>query len=379
VPMIADLDRHRIDFPEATSALVKVGADPAKRAMIVEVLAARKSVPAEVIPLLAEVALAPEHPAQAKALKALYRGGATQEKAQEAALRGFARVGDSSKQSAELAKLYQAYLRDTGHAKRLGVFVKVAQSADAQERELALVVLMNLATSKIADASVKAAAQKAADYSMKNSETALSLLKAIRQTRADDFALQVLTLSKSSQVEVQKEALALVKLLSLDRVRNDRKDIVKHLKYDDVLSSAQKVKGDPVLGARLFIKQGCVACHTVAKDEPPKGPYLGDIANRYKRPELIESILKPSAKIAQGFDTVVFELKNGKTLNGFVVRESGDEVEMRDLAGLLFVVKKADIEERGQSKISAMPEQLAELLTVQELASIVAYLEELSK
>jgi putative heme-binding domain-containing protein len=189
----------------------------------------------------------------------------------------------------------------------------------------------------------------------------------------------VLTLTKSSQIEVQKEATAIVKLLSLDRPRQDRKDTIKHLKYDDVLNAAQKEKGDPALGARLFVKQGCIACHTIAKSEPPKGPYLGDVANRYKRPELIESILKPSAKIAQGFETVVFALTNGKTLNGFVVRESGDEVEIRDAAGLSFTIKKADIDERTPSKISVMPEQLVDMLTVPELASILAYLEELNK
>jgi putative membrane-bound dehydrogenase-like protein len=379
VSMVADLDRHRIDIPEATTVLVKAGADPDRRAQVVDVLAARKTVPAGAIPLLTEVATAPGHPARARALKALYRGAAGQEKAYAAALRGFALISDPSKESAELAGLYKAYLRDTGHAKRLDLFVKAAQSAQAGERELGLVVLMNLASSKIANATVKAAALKAADYSMKDPQTALSLLKAIRQTRADDFDLQVLTLTKSSQAEVRKEALAVAKLLNLDRPRKDRKDTIKYLKYDDVLAAAQKEKGDPVLGARLFLKQGCVACHTVTKDEPPKGPYLGDVASRYKRPELIESILKPSAKIAQGFETILFELKDGKNLSGFVVREAGEEVEIRDPAGLRYVLKKADIEERVPSKISAMPEQLAELLTVPELASILAYLEELSK
>jgi putative membrane-bound dehydrogenase-like protein len=378
-PMAADLSRHGIDFPEATAALLKVGAVPEKRRAVVEVLAARKKIPAEAIPLLTEVAVSPDPAIRTKALKALYRGGAGQDKAIEGALRGFALVRDASKESAELAGLHNAFLRDTSHAKRLDLFVKAAQSAQAGERELALIVLMNLAASKIANDKVKAAAQKAADQSMKTPETALSLLKAIRQTRAEEYAFQVLTLTKSSHIDVQKEATALVKLLSLDRPRQDRKDTIKHLKYDDVLAAAQKEKGDPALGARLFVKQGCIACHTIAKSEPPKGPYLGDVANRYKRPELIESILKPSAKIAQGFETVVFELTNGKTLSGFVVRESGDEVEIRDAAGLSFTIKKADIDQRVPSKISVMPEQLVDMLTVPELASILAYLEELSK
>jgi putative membrane-bound dehydrogenase-like protein len=377
--MAADLSRHRIDFPEATAALLKLGATPGQRGAVVDVLAARKKIPPEAIGFLAEVATSDDTKARTKAIKALYRGGAGQEKALEAALRGLALVRDASKEPSELAGLYNAFLRDFAHAKRLDLFVKAAQSAQAGERELALNVLLNLAGSRIATEKVKAAAQKAADLSMKNPETALSLLRAIRQTRTEDYAFQVLTLTKSSHDQVQKEATALVKLLRLDRPRQDRKDTIKYLKYDDVQAAAQNEKGDTALGARLFVKQGCIACHTIAKNEPPKGPYLGDIANRYKRPELIESILKPSAKIAQGFETIFFVLNSGKTLSGFVVRESGDEVEIRDAAGLSLALKKADIDERVPGKISVMPEQLVDLLTVPELASILAYLEELNK
>src|SRR5205085_5026924 len=156
-----------------------------------------------------------------------------------------------------------------------------AQWAEDGERDLGLTVLMTLAGSgKIASEKVKSAAQKAADLSMNSPATALSLLKAIRQTRSDEYAVHVLALTKSSQPDVQKEAAALVKLLDLDRPKQDRKDALKHLKYEDVLASAQMEKGDAQAGARLFVKQGCIACHTIAKSEPPKGPYLGDIATR---------------------------------------------------------------------------------------------------
>ena len=271
-------------------------------------------------------------------------------------------------------------MRDTNHAKALAVFVNAAQSSQAGERELGLTVLMNLAGSKIANEKVKTAALRAADLCMKSPESALSLLKAVRQTKSEDYAFQVLTLTKSSQPEVQKEAPdpgdALEPRSSPARIARIR---IKYLKYDDVLASAQKEKGDAAAGARLFVKQGCIACHTTAKADPPKGPYLGDVAARYKRHEIIESILKPNAKIAQGFETNVFVMKSGKTLNGFVTREAGDEVDIRDAAGLGFTLKKADIDERAQSKISVMPEQLVDTLTVPELASILAYLDEFNK
>jgi putative heme-binding domain-containing protein len=143
------------------------------------------------------------------------------------------------------------------------------------------------------------------------------------------------------------------------------------------VAKASAAKGDAVLGSQLYLRQNCIACHTVSKTEPVKGPYLGDVTARYKRAELIESILKPSAKIAQGFETHIFTMTDGKILTGFVVRESGDEVEIRDVAGLATVLKKKDIDERRQSKESVMPEGLVDTLTVHELASLLAYLESL--
>src|SRR4051794_18934347 len=68
---------------------------------------------------------------------------------------------------------------------------------------------------------------------------------------------------------------------------------------------------------------------------------------------------------------------NGKLLTGFIVRESGGEVEIRDGSGARFVVRKSNIDERVPNKLSVMPEKLVDRLTPQELASILAYLESL--
>ncbi len=155
--------------------------------------------------------------------------------------------------------------------------------------------------------------------------------------------------------------------------------VLKDVPTDRVITSVLKEYGDPTLGALLFQRQNCINCHTVAKSEPAKGPYLGDIANRYSRKELAESIVTPSAKIAQGFETQKFALLNGQTLEGFVVRESGDEVEVRNAAGAVTVIPKADIEERGKSPLSVMPNGLADTLDLHDLASILAYLESLKR
>jgi putative heme-binding domain-containing protein len=155
-----------------------------------------------------------------------------------------------------------------------------------------------------------------------------------------------------------------------------RQNIIAKMSYEDVVKQASQLPGDAKAGAQLFKKAGCIKCHTTAKSEPLKGPFLGDIAARYSRPEIIESILRPNAQIAQGFVTTTVETKDGSEYEGFIVRESGDELEMRNLAGATVVPLK-DIKTRGTRTTSIMPEGLADQMTPEELASLLTYLQSL--
>jgi putative heme-binding domain-containing protein len=154
--------------------------------------------------------------------------------------------------------------------------------------------------------------------------------------------------------------------------------VIGNLKYEDVVPIAATAKGDAKLGEQLFARQGCIACHTVSKDVPQKGPYLGEIAKQYSRLELIESILKPNAKIAQGFATRWFDLKDGQHLEGFVTSEGAETITLRNIIGIVTEIRTDDIAKRGEGKNSMMPEGLANNLKPEELASLLAYFEALS-
>ncbi|MEM7392037.1 MAG: c-type cytochrome, partial [Verrucomicrobiota bacterium] len=135
------------------------------------------------------------------------------------------------------------------------------------------------------------------------------------------------------------------------------------------------VKGDAEKGAELFIRQGCVACHTTSSDQAPKGPYMGQVGAILNREQLAESILKPNASISQGFATVSLATEDGKTMVGFVSAETADKVELRDIAGGVHKFKSADVKERKELEMSMMPAGLANALSVEEFASLIAYLE----
>ena len=107
------------------------------------------------------------------------------------------------------------------------------------------------------------------------------------------------------------------------------------------------------------------------------GPHLADIGKRYKPAELIESVLKPSEKIAQGYETQVFILESGNVITGFVTSETSKKITVRDSQGLSHRIIRDELEERIRQKTSAMPNGLVDSLTVDELANLIAYLRSL--
>jgi putative membrane-bound dehydrogenase-like protein len=153
---------------------------------------------------------------------------------------------------------------------------------------------------------------------------------------------------------------------------------IGNLAYEVVAARTLAAKGDAVKGKALFKVQSCIACHTDADGQTLKGPHMVDIAKRYNTGELIESILRPSAKIAQGFETVRFELSDGKVHVGFIVTESARSVRIREATGVQRELPLAEIESRSIQKQSMMPDGLLNNRTPDELADLIAYMRSLT-
>ena len=153
---------------------------------------------------------------------------------------------------------------------------------------------------------------------------------------------------------------------------------VGRLPVEEVITAVEKSRGEVKRGQQLFTELSCVACHTVRADEPPKGPFLGKTAATLKRRELVESILLPSKVIAEGYSTYQFALSDGRSLEGFIVKETKEAVTVRTAAAEEHTIAVKDIEERKKADKSLMPEGLAANLTVADLASLVEYLQSLA-
>ncbi|MXV15153.1 DUF7133 domain-containing protein [Hufsiella ginkgonis] len=161
--------------------------------------------------------------------------------------------------------------------------------------------------------------------------------------------------------------------VDLEAIKN-KKGQVGASSIEDVMLAMAKIPGDPLIGKAVFLRQGCVACHSINKGETLKGPFMGQIGSIMNREQIAESILKPNASISQGFATVLVTLKGNKSVMGFVTAESADKISMRDITGQVTVVKTADIITRKEMETSMMPVGLANALSYEEFAGLITYL-----
>jgi putative heme-binding domain-containing protein len=88
-------------------------------------------------------------------------------------------------------------------------------------------------------------------------------------------------------------------------------------------------------------------------------------------------VLDPSAKISSGYEPTILALADGRVLTGIVRNETPEAVEIQDADARTLRIAKDQIEQRKQGEVSIMPSGLAQGLTPQDFADLIAYLETL--
>ena len=146
------------------------------------------------------------------------------------------------------------------------------------------------------------------------------------------------------------------------------------LKVTDITKLAMTSTGDSVMGEKIYIRQGCIACHAVDQKAVQKGPYLGSAGSKFTKDYLVQSILDPNAVVAQGFQTELITMKDKTAHLGFVTREEGGVIDIRNIAGIVTQIKEDMIAKRDHQPQSMMPAGLAKTLTVTEFSDLISYL-----
>ncbi len=141
---------------------------------------------------------------------------------------------------------------------------------------------------------------------------------------------------------------------------------------------AKLPEGDAARGMQLFRSQkaACGSCHRVGYVGGNTGPELSRIGSTRTREALLEAIMFPSARLEQAYHSTKVLTKDGQVYIGLIVRRIGSrEFEMQLNADKTVLVNMENVEVMEPSEISIMPTGLAELLSDQELADLLRFLE----
>jgi putative heme-binding domain-containing protein len=368
----------KVAFPGLVELMLqKAGNDtPAKLTAIQGMVRDNKSMPPEAVNALKEIAAnEKETPELRVRAFRIFVTNAQNGNVFPGAVEAFAPLAGHDLPDSKLTQVFEDYTRGAHNAKWVNDYNRYLHGTDAARRQLAATVLVNLATGRVGRDNEREAAKKAVETSFDKPETAAALLTAIARTGAKPFAELVKANLNNPNNTVAEAALFAYQKLGLKDTGAPQK-LIGSMSYDEVFAAVQK-GGDAKEGQQMFLKAGCIACHTINPDEPPKGPILSAVAKIYDRAALTESILKPSAKIAQGFESQWFKTKKGEQIEGFVTREGGDSVDVRNITGQSVTLEKADIAERGKRDKSIMPEGLLNSFTTTDLQNLLAWLESL--
>lgn len=383
----SEFARHRIKPGDAIGKLIQLaGANPEVIPTLARQLAQEETIPAQAVPLLLQTLRDSQQSTFNRSMAAI---ALTKAEDAEAFLSLFEILpaipggGNGSDLDKARNAFYNA-ARLENHHQHFEELAAKTQDPRAKDADL---VLLKLAKRTSGAPESRLMSRKALEDGWKSStHRRIQIINAMKQAKTSITSLELPLIQALEDPDsaVKNAAGGLVKQLKLDpeKILSAAKPsgpLISSLKGEDVLKDVTKLKGDRVRGEALFAQQGCVNCHTVAQGQPLKGPYLGTIAQTYKRAELAEAILYPNKTISQGFATNVFTLKDGSAHMGFVVKEGAENIQIRNIAGQEITLPTTSIASRTTDTRSMMPEGLLGNVSVKDFAGILDYLEHLAK
>jgi putative heme-binding domain-containing protein len=152
---------------------------------------------------------------------------------------------------------------------------------------------------------------------------------------------------------------------------------VKGLSYQQIFDfqMALTTPGNVAGGRAIFEKQ-CSKCHkfgSIVSNEV--GPDLSTLKSRFKKKDVLEAVLWPSRAVADQYQAVVIETKDGESHTGVMAREDSSRLLLKteqEPKGI--TIMKANVTDRRVTDKSLMPEGLLKDYTQQDINNLVTFL-----
>ena len=172
--------------------------------------------------------------------------------------------------------------------------------------------------------------------------------------------------------------LAANKLEPQDALLKDRRPRTEW-KLEDLASSVESLQGGRSYGngLQVFKVANCIACHKIGDLGVAIGPDPTKLDPKVTSMEILTSLLDPSNKIDEKYQTYQILTEDGQALTGMILKETTDTIELIEnpLAKAdPVVISKDEIMERKKSPVSIMPKGLLDKLTREEILDLMAFL-----
>ena len=140
--------------------------------------------------------------------------------------------------------------------------------------------------------------------------------------------------------------------------------------YDGAL-----VGGDLAKGRNIFLRDQtaqCMRCHSFNDYGGDAGPRLNGVAGRLTPEQILESLIRPSARIAPGYGVVTVNLDNGKAITAVLVKEIEKRLVLKIADKADTVISKSNVVKQTASPSSMPP--MGYMLTKRQIRDLMSFL-----
>ncbi len=195
------------------------------------------------------------------------------------------------------------------------------------------------------------------------------------------FVNHALEDAKASMTPAEIAAMGdLTKVQSAIKPPAEARTFVKEWTTAELQPLLDKVgKGrDFARGKAAFASAQCILCHRYGDQGGAAGPDLTNVATRFKRQDILESIMEPSKVVSEQFRMTMVTMNDGSVTVGRIGQENDDTLVVMTNPfdpTATQTISKADIKARDFSKVSLMPPGLLNTFKQEEILDLIAYLE----
>lgn len=153
-----------------------------------------------------------------------------------------------------------------------------------------------------------------------------------------------------------------------DYVRNRAEQLIGRFRESDgdklkLIGEKRRVVMDGpvnIEAGREITRKTCLTCHKLHGEGAEIGPDLTGVG-RSSLGALLANIIDPNQLIGKGYENVIVDTKDGRTISGRLVEDTGTRIKLLSAGPKEDVIAKSDIESMRVSELSVMPEGLEQM------------------